>query len=810
MGRIIALIAALVCGFAIFYVQSVTPSPAPASVPADAFSADRAMVDVRAIGSVPHPLGSAANDRVRDYLIARMTALGLSPQVQHGAAFEVLTPEIGGGAVDNVIGVLPGRDRAVPALVIMAHHDSVPGSPGAADDTAGVASALEIVRAIKAKGTPLRDVMVAITDGEEVGLLGARVYFDSPLAAHAGYVINMDTRGGGGRATMFETGDGNGQDIALYRRTAWRPDSNALTVFVYRRLPNDTDFTVAKQHGKVGLNYAFIGRQFDYHSPSSTPGALDEGALQHMGGQILPTAVALAFGPLPGRAPDVVYGNLIGSVTPAYAAGFGWVILAAAAALIVLGAVRGHRRRTLSWADMVRGVGASLYGLAISAVLLDLVRHATGVGGGWLSYRPILARFPLFEVMMLTAAIAAVLATAAFAAGGRSRLASAALALFAGLGAFVFGGFEPVGPSLGAAAALVGVATFGKPARLPGGWTGLLTVAMLVAVAVQVAAPTAAYVFAWPLLAGALAAALTGAGRSRGAPFLIVSSIIAALTLSWLGALFHALLQGLDIPMLAALPTWLALPVLWPLVLPDQPKGAPLRRAHLLPSLAVLLVGLAVAVVLRFTSPWTPRHPNTVEPLFVVDPAAGRAWRASLVEPDAWSRAVLGAEGGKPERISIPLSSHPIDAASAAGVPLPSPAVTMSAQPGGRLLVTARFNPGAAGLYFTLRSPDGIDQVAIDGKPALFHPRGHGAKPFLLKANEQGVIGWAAPEGFTLSFHAGDPEKVEIRTAEIYDRWMSAKPLPPVPAADQMWDQAGATVVIGAPALPPAKQVHEP
>jgi hypothetical protein len=797
MVRVIALIAALVGGFALFYVQSVTPRPAPASAPADDFSAGRAMADVRAMGAVPHPLGSPANDRVRDYLIARMTALGLSPRVQHGQAFEVYTPAIGGGAVDNVIGVLPGRDRTAPALVLMAHHDSVPGSPGAADDTAGVASALEIVRAIEAKGAPLRDVIVAITDGEEAGLLGARVFFDSPFAARAGYVINMETRGGGGLTTMFETGDGNGHDIALYRRTARRPDSNALSVFVYQHLPNDTDFTVAKQHGKVGLNYAFIGRQFDYHSPSSTPGALDEGSLQHMGGQILPTAEALAFGPLPARAPDVVYGNLIGSTTPAYATGFGWAILAAAAALLALGAVRARRKQALIGADIARGVGASLYGLAIGAVLLALVRLATGVGGGWLAYRPILARFALFEVMMLAAAIAAVLATAHVSAKGRSRLASAGLALIAGLGAVAFG-FGLAALGLGALAAVIGLSSFGRPAGLPGSWTGLLIVALLVGVALQIAAPTAAYVVAWPLLAAALASGLTGAGASRETPPIIVSGVIAALTLAWLGNLFHSLLQGLDMPLLPALPTWLALLVLWPLARPDEPA-----QARLGPAVAVLLVGVVIAGVFRFTSPWTPRHPNNVEPIYVVDPAHGQAWRASLVKPDAWSKAVLTAEGGKLGEISVPLSRQPIDAASAPSLPLPPPAVTAKTGPDGMLSITAGFHPGAARLYLTVSSPDGLDQVAIDGKPTLFHPRGQAARPFTLRKNERGAILWAAPEGFTLTFHAKDPRKVEIRTAEVYDRWISTRALPPVPTTDQMWGQAGATVALGAVALSP-------
>ena len=493
MGRPLGLAVALIAGFLIFYFNTVTPRPAPLDAPAADFSASRAMVDIRAMGSTPHVLGSPEDAEVRDYLVARMTALGLSPHVEHGASFEAHGSVVSGGAVDNVIGVLPGRDRNAPALAFMAHHDSVRGSPGAADDTAGVASALEMIRAIETKGTPDRDVMLVITDGEEAGLLGARAFFEqSPLAAHVGYVINMETRGGGGLVQMFETASDNGGDIGLYRRTAERPQSNALTVFVYKHMQNDTDFTVAKAHGKVGLNYAFIGRQFDYHSPSSTPDVLDQGSLQHMGSQILPTAEALAFGPLPARAPDVIYGNVPGGLTLVYPAWGGWLVLIGAGGLIALGAWRARTRDEFVFADMARGMGASLYVLFAGVAVLELVRRATGVGAGWMPYRPILARFPLFELMMLAAALGVVIAASTFSnKGGRTRWITAGAALVAGIGACLFGGLDTIGLGAGVIGAVLGVASFGAPGKVAGSWTGLLVAALIFAGVAQAFAPTA-------------------------------------------------------------------------------------------------------------------------------------------------------------------------------------------------------------------------------------------------------------------------------------------------------------------------------
>ena len=243
MGRFLGFTACALAAFILFYASARTPGPLPVSAPATAFSGDRAMADVAIMAPVPHPVGSAAHAQVRDYLVGRMTALGLSPQIQRAHSQRMPGKAAGlvlGGDVENVIGILPGRSSTAPALVLMAHYDSVQGSPGAADDVAGVATVLEIVRAIKADGIPARDVMVVMTDGEEAGLLGANAFFgQSPLAAHAGFVMNLESRGGGGKAIMFQTGPQNGAVIDLYRRTATTPESNSLSVFIYKLLPNE-------------------------------------------------------------------------------------------------------------------------------------------------------------------------------------------------------------------------------------------------------------------------------------------------------------------------------------------------------------------------------------------------------------------------------------------------------------------------------------------------------------------------------------------------------------------------------------------
>ena len=80
---------------------------------------------------------------------------------------------------------------------------------------------LETLRALKA-GPPLdRDVIALLTDGEESGCLGARVFVtEHPWADEVGIVLNFDARGNSGPSIMFETSDGNGW---LIRNCTARP-----------------------------------------------------------------------------------------------------------------------------------------------------------------------------------------------------------------------------------------------------------------------------------------------------------------------------------------------------------------------------------------------------------------------------------------------------------------------------------------------------------------------------------------------------------------------------------------------------------
>jgi hypothetical protein len=789
MMRIAALLAVLAAAFALFYASARTPDPAPANAPAREFSAGRAMADIAVIGAVPHQVNSPADAAVRDYLVRRMTALGLSPRVQsdEGVRGEAFFGEhwVGGAKVDNVIGVLKGRNPALPAIALMAHHDSVPGSPGAADDTAGVASALEVVRAIETTGQPQRDVMVVITDGEEAGLLGAQAFFaDDPAAKHVGFVINMETRGGGGRAQMFETGPGNGAAVDLFLASAKRADANSLSVFIYKQLPNDTDYTVAKAARVPGFNLAFIGRQFDYHSPSSTVAALDQGAVQSLGDQVLGPARALADAPaLPPKTTDAVYGNLVGDFVLAYPPWAGWILIAALAGLLAWAIVRGRQAKDLPWLDLAQGVGASFLLLVALALGLHAVRHLTGVGFGWIEGRPLLARFPTYEAAMALAGLATVMLTLFAVSLGEARLGTALAAIAAALAAQAFGGLDKVALWEGGVVVVLGLILAGRPLGFTGAWIGGLLVAFLLALALQVVAPTTAYVIVWPLLA-ALAILHLVALNKRAPPQVrwTAALVLMVLTAAWAGGLFHPLLQAMDLPEPPALPLWLAALALWPLLWP-RPGS---RAAHMSVALLTLAGGVGAALTLAFTSPWTVRHPNVAEPLYVVDD--GHAWRVSPFEPDAWTRAMLKADGGKIRLVNFPAFRDPVWAAPAAAATVAQPTVDIARAADGTIEITATADPNAT-LHLDLKTDAVVTGGTADGRSA----------PMLTEPGRWTHFIWRTGAPLAIAFKPVGHGALDIRYAAWTPGWPTgARPLPPLPPRSMPWDMAGSTVAAGA------------
>jgi hypothetical protein len=186
----------------------VPPAVVPASAPVTEFSAKRAIENLRVIAREPHPTGSIANARVRDYIVEQLKLQRLEPQIQRtgiASLMDVFPGPYGAGTVENILARLKGSN-STGAVLLMAHYDSVAPAPGATDDGSGVVTLLETLRALRSGAPQRNDVIIVFTDGEELGTVGVQGFVDEhPWAKEISVALNLDAGGSCGQASISET-----------------------------------------------------------------------------------------------------------------------------------------------------------------------------------------------------------------------------------------------------------------------------------------------------------------------------------------------------------------------------------------------------------------------------------------------------------------------------------------------------------------------------------------------------------------------------------------------------------------------------
>jgi hypothetical protein len=357
------------------------PPPKAADAAKTEFSATRAREILnRLVGDgVPHPTGSAQNDVVRGRVLDEFTSAGYQPTVQTGFACD----ELGDcGSVQNILARLEGT-KPGPAVLLAAHYDSVPAGPGAFDDGAGAAAVLEIARILKSLPPPSHSIIFLIDDGEEAGLLGARVFVNQhPWAKDVRAVVNVDNRGTSGPSLMFETGDANQWAVRLYAQHAVHPVTSSVFYTAYKQIPNDTDFTVFKAAGYQGLNFANIGDVVHYHTPLDNLENADPATLQHHGDNALSSLQALANADISDPAKsEAVYFDLLGRWTVHWPAVLTLRIALASAFLLLLEIAWLFYKQRLTAKEFLWGFLAwlvSVLAVAIFGFLLSYILRKAG------------------------------------------------------------------------------------------------------------------------------------------------------------------------------------------------------------------------------------------------------------------------------------------------------------------------------------------------------------------------------------------------------------------------------------------------
>jgi hypothetical protein len=652
------------------WYSNKTPPVVGAEV-TDRFSAERAFGHVQQLAQRPHPPGTPDHARVREYLLAELRRIGLTPEVQTTTG--VGTRYAVAGRVHNVLARIPGTSPGGPAVLLMAHYDGVWAGPSTADDAAATAALLDVAGILKAE-RHTHDVILLIADGEEAGLLGAAAFArEHPWARDVAVTLNFEARGVHGVSRMFETGPGN-LDVARELRKVPGVRATSLSVTVYRLLPNDTDLSEMAVLEKPAMNFAFIGGVQRYHTAEDDPAHLSLGSMQHHGEQALALARAFAAGPLPRpQTGDAAFFDfpLLGLIVYP----IGWslaialIVLVVVVAAIVLGGKREER-----WGRGVLIGAATFVAALIVALFLNLCLS--------------------FGVSRLHAG----------AIGGASEWS----AIYAAAYAFVC-----VAVVL---AAWMSARRFAGAASLQLGGLAVLA-AITLALAIKVAGVS--FLFAWPLLFAGIAALLAAMGRAVASR--IAAWVAAAVALIMLVPTIHAMVVvalGLDQTGTALL-SILAVVALWLVALLLDALGAPgtLRPAIGTGALAVILLLVGAATVRT-----NARNPAGSTFAYVIDSDSLRGWLAgsgTTAGVRHWVRREFNVETPDARVPAWLLRSFEARRIKPAPVgAFVAPTVTLlsdSATATGRV-VTLRVRPDTGTLSVSISADSGIAAAAVDGR----------------------------------------------------------------------------------------------
>ncbi len=734
LPALVAVVVVAVSGWVA--VGELSAPGVPGHVSAGQFSAARAMADVRAIAQVPRPMGTAAADHTRAYILGQLRALGLAPTVQ-------ATSVVGGfdsenhvaGRVTNIVARLPGTANT-GAVVFNAHYDSVPSAPGASDCGSCVAAVLETARTLRALPRMKNDVLFVFTDGEEREDIGAHAFAtQNPAMRGVATVVNFDTSGSHGAVYLARTSPNSADLVNELVSSAPHPRIFSfipafMTLFVSSLRPGtDAEEYFDRRAGGVALYYS--GGSTDYHTQRDSITTISPPSLYQDGSYAVALARDLGNRVSQRRGGgDWVAFNIAPDTAVFYPAWVDIAIALAAVALFLFAAVIGRRRGAIT-----------ARGLAGSFVTFPLVVLLTGIAVGllWFAVKALVPdlNWPFTGSYQNTLYFLG--------------LAAAAVAVFATL-------YQPLLSRTRTANLALGALGFGAALSL----------------VLSVTLPGAAYLFLWPVLVAlgfqtwALAGRRTGPWHAAGAVALplavalvLIVPVVGIITLA-LGTRFELSgnipIIGVVVGMFVAGATGLFIPYLR--VRSHQTARGVRRLYWLLPATAAVcslaLLGLATAR-LGFDA----RHPRPDTIAYQLNADTGGAtWVTRDARTDDYTRQFFTA-GKHPANFEF-FAMNAVSGwgASAPAAPLAAPTVKLLSRTlqDGRATVRIQLtSPRHAQALEAAISTGPITAASLDGQPVPLNTSD--------RRGELKFIYWAMPTGgipLALTIPAGSPVRLAM------------------------------------------------
>ena len=745
------------------------PAPLPADSDLTVFSAERAMEHVRTIAVEPHAVGTPANKRVRDMLVAHLQAAGLEVEVQNtqiidgyravGAEFFAGNPpqQFSAAFVNNIVARLKGSDPHGKALVLMSHYDSVYYGPGAGDDASGTATLLETLRAIQA-GEPLEnDVIFLITDAEEMGLFGAQAYFAKHRwAKETGLVLNFEARGSRGPVSLFQTSPMNDKLLAAYKKVADRPFGNSLTVKIYQEMPNDTDLSISLKADIPGMNFAFINGFYDYHTEGDNIENLSRGTLQHIGDQALAMTRVMGSQRLPLEdTSEVIFFDFLTLFLISYPVWVSWIIAGLAVTALVIFAKDKIASKQISLKGLLKSSAAAiLFILGFALIIEALFLIIGGRSGGTVEGRRL---FALADQQLLGFVLVGFgFACSWFRMMVRGFTLSWILGgTFLSLVLFIV---EPIWYAGAAALAATAIAYFllRTPVNSDERLTASLDIYLLAALAMQIMVPTGSFLFIWPFILVVIGLILHSRGKV-GLGGISLLSLLGALWLIFYTEMGYSAL-GIFFPAVIAIPLGLLLLMLVPSYLHIT------GNSHRTIASASAVLGLAFVVFVGFAPGFSERHNQPTEAFYVIDSKGDgeNHYGSRLAQLDGWAAQLITGDTSEiqaadivpRQRGIITLANAPTSATKKVSI---RNAELGNAQTSFTLL------PGYRGdlLFVALESDAPMTKILVNGEPL-----GRGDNPSASIV----LIYFAAPES-GLAFSIASEGTIKMHAAELTSDW---------------------------------------
>jgi hypothetical protein len=390
LTRVLACVVALVaCG---------TPEPG-----GDGIDVDRALATVNELAAIgPRVRDTAAAKRAAAWIEAQLTSSGIPVEKYEVGVIDL--PELGvmGRIVRSAHQITVTDPNLVvrfgsgsgKALLVIAHYDSVPDSPGAIDNAASVGVLLELARVLH-KSPPPQPVILAFTAAEEVGLVGGEA-LAAELADRVSFAIALDLIGGDGElvvngaSTLIGT-----SELRWLADAADRAGVELGFPYVHRAVSRAWPQAERSDHGPFtrrgtravhfyhrGHDGEWIDRA--YHTGRDVPARVQRGAIDDVGRLLL----GLAMSPVPAHTGDgFVVPFVRGVIVPRWSA----VALCVVLVLVVVGSLLTSRAGLFAYLarsrDDTRGAGllagVACYVIAVG-VAFAIERLTSDAPGRWL------------------------------------------------------------------------------------------------------------------------------------------------------------------------------------------------------------------------------------------------------------------------------------------------------------------------------------------------------------------------------------------------------------------------------------------